>query len=213
MATESPLSEFVRRGYRLGGVVHVGANDGEEIVWYAENGLTPILCFEPHPAAYERLRARYRDAQALPLRIANTALGAETGMLKLYVPADGDDEKTSSRLAVPTDGHDWTRVPVGDQIVLPVTRFDEWCQANHCDITVYDTLVVDVQGMEAEVLDGMGDLLINFEFLCVELSAKPMYVGEAEAQTIVDSLARKGYVRITDIREHDDVLFIKEWLT
>jgi FkbM family methyltransferase len=213
MATESPLSQFITRGYRLGGVVHVGANDGEEIEWYAENGLTPILCFEPHPSAYERLRAKYRDPQRLALRTANTALGAETGMLTLHVPVDGDDEKTSARMPIPTDGHDWTRVPTGTQLVLPVTRFDEWCQLNHCDVTTYDTLVIDVQGMEAEVLDGIGELLINFEFLCIELSAKPVYEGETDATTISEMLERKGYVRLTDIKEHDDVLFIKEWLT
>src|SRR5258708_18888104 len=52
----SGLLPLVERGLYLNlprrGVIHVGANDGAELVWYLDPGLIPMLCFEPNPEAF-----------------------------------------------------------------------------------------------------------------------------------------------------------------
>lgn len=210
MAAESKLSEFVLRGYRLGGVVHVGANDGEEYEWYHDHGMWPVLLIDPLQEAKQRFHERYGSPDGV--RFAVTALAGYSGSISMTIPEDGDDEKTSALEAIPTPGHPWTEIGRGKTIGVPVDRFDAWSTRNAVDVTAYSVLVVDVQGMEQEVLDGFGDLLPSFDFLSIELSETPMYRGEPPACDMIEWLATKGYRQFSDVVPHGDVLFLKEWL-
>ena len=73
----------------------------------------------------------------------------------------------------------------------------------------YGTLVVDVQGMELETLEGFGEHLRHFTYLCIELSAKPVYDGEASAAEVINFLALYGFRQRTIVAEHADVVFSK----
>lgn len=242
------------------GVIHVGANDGAEIQWYLDRSIEPILCFEPNPDAYQRGVSRWQDrpqATFVPL-----ALGADSGMIEMGLPADGDDEKTSHLEPIPTEGHEWTEVPMATRIQVPVMRFDEWVArrtlhipqhlhddtddsesasmltpkrgsaykwgnrgrvfrdvevptarfdevAAQFDITPYGTLVVDVQGMELEVLQGFGLHLETFNVLCVELSQRPIYRGEPAAAEVIEWLGQRGFRQATEVVAHGDVCFLR----
>lgn len=187
------------------GIIHVGANDGAEIDWYIDRGLSPVLCLEPNPAALRRGEERWHDEESVSF--VGLALGAEDYWLDLYVPADGDDEKTSRYLAVPTPGHDWTSVPAADTIRAMQVRFDGLMQSMPINLSQFGTLVVDVQGMELEVLEGFGVYLQAFRYLCVELSESPMYDGEAPAAEVIKFLAERGFRQETPVEPHNDVCF------
>src|SRR5215469_11451905 len=108
--------------YRIRGVVHVGANTGQEFPWYIEHLYLPILGFEPHPAAFEELTRRYSKYAAC-YRIA---LGQENGALELYLPQDGNHERSSKYRPIETVGHDWTKVPMEGCVTVPQFRFDSF---------------------------------------------------------------------------------------
>jgi FkbM family methyltransferase len=184
----------------------VGANDGAEIDWYLTNSCSPVLCFEPHPAAVERARERW---SAWPqVTYVQCALGAENGQVSFTIPADGDDEKTSRYQPIPTPGHDWTLVAAGEQILCPVLRFEDWVNHNHFDLSGFNGLVVDAQGMEQEVLEGFGPYLQSFDFLCVELSRHPVYQGEVAGNDVARWLETRGYRQESPLDQHHDVLFV-----
>lgn len=203
---DSSLKLFTDAGYRFRGLVHVGANDGAEIPFYRQYGASPIICFEPHPEALARATDIWGGEPGIFL--IGCGLSDQSGSVEFIVPIDGDDEKTSRYLPIPTDGHDWTRVAAGERIVRPVMRFDEWARQAHLEVSLFDALVVDVQGMEMEVLQGFGEYLPYFTFLAVEMSEKPMYEGEAPAAEIIHWLDGRGFMRVSEVHEHDDVLFI-----
>ena len=205
---DSNLTGFQTAGYRLSGVVHVGANDGAEIDWYLVNNCSPVLCFVPHPAAVARARERW--AAWPQVTYVQCALGAENGHLAFTVPADGDDEKTSRYTPIPTPGHDWTFVGAGEQILCPVLRFDDWAGRNRFDLSRFNALVVDAQGMELEVLEGFGRYLQSFDFLCIELSQHPIYEGEVAGNDVSRWLQDRGYRQETPLDQHHDVLFVAE---
>lgn len=204
---ESNLIYLRDLGCRFKGLIHVGANDGAEVDWYFANGCTRVICFEPHPDAVQRAVARHRDRQGLSY--IQCALGEEAGSLEFFIPADGDDEKTSRYKPIPTLGHDWTKVPTGASITVPVVRFDDWAARNKLDINDYNTLVIDAQGMELEVLRGFGYYLSVFDYLCIELSHTPVYAGEASAAAVSQYLASQNFHQVSDVKEHDDVMFIR----
>jgi hypothetical protein len=110
---------------------------------------------------------------------------------------------------IETEGHDWTKVPIASEIQVPIIRFDRWVYHHDhvINISAYDTAVTDAQGMELEVLQGLGNLLRGFNFLVVECSATPVYDGEVSAEEVINFLERNGFLRLTDVKEHDDILF------
>jgi FkbM family methyltransferase len=202
---------FIARGYAPKGVVHVGANDGEEIVWYLHSGRVPILGFEPHPdvfrTAYEDFGKEIGDGR---VTLAQYALAKETGSITLRVPvvvADGS-EATKGSSGLPELDLD-SQYAIGRYIQVPMTRFDDWVAMTGHDMSPYDLLVIDVQGMELEVLQGFGDHLQGFNFLMVELSDTPLYQGEAPAAQVGDWLAERGFSRVSPYERHNDVMFIK----
>src|SRR6266571_5183105 len=201
---ETRIEEFTKAGYVIRGVVHVGANDGKELAWYITKNYRPVLAFEPHPQAFIELRKHYWNHALL----WNLALGAENGSLKLNIPEDGDTEKSSKYKTIPTEGHDWTKVRVGSSIEIPLFRFDSWVQNGGIDLSPFNALVIDVQGMELEVLQGFGNYLDKFTLLIVECSEKPVYEGEASTAEVVQWLGVRGYTPISSSEEHGDVLFV-----
>lgn len=194
---------FFENHFRFRGIIHIGANTGQELSWYIEHLYRPILAFEPHPAAFEKLNRVY-SRFATCYRVA---LGEVNGPLKLYLPQDGNHERSSKYFPIETPGHDWTRVPMEDSITVPLYRFDTFVDQSNIDISPYDVAVIDVQGMELEVLKGFGLLLNQFPYLIVECSLSPVYDGEAPAKEIVDFLEERGYKQQTPIQEHDDIVF------
>lgn len=203
---ETKIEQLVDRGYQVRGVVHVGANDGKELSWYVTKNYRPILAFEPHPVAFAELKRRYGNHALL----WNLALGSEAGILTLFIPEDGDTEKSSKYKSIPTDGHEWTKIPVGSTVNVPVTRFDLWIYQGGMDLSPFNTLVVDVQGMEMEVLEGMGLYIDIFDFLIIECSGTPVYDGEQPAHIVVDWLGQHNFIAITPIEEHDDIIFVNQ---
>jgi FkbM family methyltransferase len=200
---EVPVEWLATAGYYIRGIIHIGANDGKELAWYVTKNYRPILAFEPHPRAFEELKKHYWNHALL----WNLALGSENGSLKLYIPEDEDTEKSSKYKAIPTEGHDWTNVPVGNEISVSIARFDLWVIKGGIDLSPFNTVVIDVQGMELEVLQGFGNYLKMFDFLVVECSRVPVYDGEVAAQEVIDWLEENSFMAISPIEGHGDIFF------
>lgn len=201
--TEAKVEWLTENGYHVRGIVHIGANDGKEIAWYITKGYKPVIAFEPHPEAFKQLKEHYwNHAMLWPM-----ALGADNGIITLNIPQDGDTEKSSKYKTIPTEGHDWTQIPAGNTIEVTQARFDLWAIRSGIDLAQINVVVIDVQGMELEVLRGFGHYLSQFEFYIVECSKVPVYDGEASAQQVIDWMEEKGFVPLTPIEEHDDIIF------
>jgi FkbM family methyltransferase len=202
-AVEAPIEWLNQAGYYIKGIIHIGANDGKEIAWYVTKNYRPILAFEPHPEAFAELKKHYWNHALL----WNLALGSENDNLELFIPEDNDTEKSSKYKAIPTKGHDWTNINIGSSIKVPVLRFDAWIHKGGMDLSPFNVVVIDVQGMELEVLEGFGIYLDKFEFLAVECSRVPVYDGEPSAQNVINWLNKRNFMAISPIEDHGDIFF------
>jgi FkbM family methyltransferase len=190
------IGHFTRKGYKIRGVVHVGANDGFEIQFYLALGAELVVAFEPLISASSKLFENY---------------GSDV-RVELFNCALGDHEYWQELTIAPGDGQGSTFLPevtqsfkaAGTQSTL-VRRFDSM----GIDIAPCNTLVVDTQGMELQVLKGFGEQLAHFDFLNIECSRVPLYVGGAPAQEVIDYLAEQGFDQDTPIVDHDDIMFVR----
>ena len=102
--------------------------------------------------------------------------------------------------------------PFIEPVEAKLRRFDVLIQETSPLIPIeqFDCLVVDVQGMELDVLIGMGKYLDNFNFLNIECSQVPTFDHGPSAQQIVNYLADHGFVQDSPIEVHNDVMFINK---
>lgn len=198
------IGRFIKSGYTLHGVVHVGAGDGYEVPFYRELGLDPIICFEPLADARRCFKERNpTETEPLPY-----ALSDFNGTAQLNIaPGDGQDSSLLEEVKPVPD-----RVRRLPQETVEVVRFDTWAGcAGLLDRfwnEVVDTLVIDVQGAELQVLKGLGNWINQFRYLNIECSRVPIYKTGASAQEVIDFLAKAGFTAVTPIQEHDDILFV-----
>lgn len=199
------IGMFTDRGHDIGGVIHVGANDGYEIQFYLAMGIPRIMAFEPLSSAYQLLRDDYRFCGVDCL---NIALGNHNGFEDFYV-TEGDGMGSSFFKPLPEANYSNLK-----HERVRVVRFHDFVRDSKRVLTIkgkllYNTLVVDVQGYELEVLKGFDGHLDNFEFLNIECSRVPIYEGEPTAEEVITYLANFDYVPITPIEDHNDILFMK----
>lgn len=209
------LSHFTVQGFDLNGIIHVGANDGEEMENAHRMGVEHLIAFEPLKSAYDLLVANcgaYTTCFDIGLHNEDTTA-------ELYVTAG--DGKGSSILETNWDHpevlRNWNQgqAAIVGKEEITLRRFDTWIeeqdpqlkhliQAGH-----YDTLQLDTQGNEMEILEGMGEWIRKFKYLAIEISEVPVYKGETPGAEISDWLATQGFLRDSPITAHNDTFFIR----
>jgi FkbM family methyltransferase len=180
------------------GVVHVGANDGYEVQWYQKLALS-ILCFEPLESAVNRFLMEY--AVGIEIELYQMALGNIDGRAKLHVVEGGGGG--SSFLPEPT---------AVDHKIVGMKRWATLVSGGEIITDRFNACVIDVQGMELDVLRGMDEYISAFDYFVIECSAKPIYKGGAYASEVVTFMDRAGFDQISPICPHDDVFFVKKGL-
>lgn len=202
---------FAENGHNIKGVVHVGSHDGYEVEWYLKMGIDNILCFEPYSKAFFDFKEKYvHDISDGKVKIFDIALGCGDYEEELAI-ADGDGQGSTFLPLVSQDKEkSYWHETVGTQ-KAQIRKFTTFLKENPTiDINLYDCLVIDAQGMEMEVLLGMDNLIDKFDYLNIECSRTPIYKGELDAQSIIAWLKEHGFIPISEIEEHNDILFIKD---
>lgn len=173
----------------VSGVIHVGANIGQERDLYARYNLT-VVWIEPIPEVFkvlERNLERHekqkaynylitdRDDQEYAFNIANN-YGASSSILDLELHKDI-----------------WPEVQYVGTIRMKGITLASFAKKENIDLTCYDALVMDTQGSELLVLKGAGDLLRNFSFIKTEVPDFESYRGCCQIDDIEDYLKHFGF--------------------
>lgn len=209
------LSHFTVQGFDLKGIVQAGANDGEEMENAVRLGVENYIAFEPLYGPYSILAKRMVE-ENWPRGYIAVKLGLHNESKNAVLKAtDGDGKGASLFDSVQT--HPEVQANWPDQTVLTGTeevtlvRFDEWADINHFDYNQerFDTLQLDTQGNEMEILEGMGDYLQHFKYLCIELSIEPVYEGETPGAEVAEWLKERGFTLDSPIYAHNDAFFVR----
>jgi len=199
----SRIGEIWKQGYPSKGVIHIGANDGYEVQWYKALGINNIICFEPLKSAFDIFKDKYPD-----VKIYNVALGDKNETRKLNI-ATGDG--CGSTLLKSKTGEKYVGA-----VKVKVATYDDFIEKEKIDISLFDALVIDVQGFEMQVLLGMGKYINNFNRINIEVSKTPQYEGEASGEEILKYLQARGFRALNEVPKkphlhiHSDLLLVKD---
>ncbi len=188
----SRTRDELMRKHDVRAAIDVGASDGAYAKELRAHGFAGrIVSFEPLPESYALLQA---NAAADPRwRAVPVALGAAESTGTLHISG----RSTSSSLLEMNPLHLQVAPESGTvgEATVQIARLDD-LYAELDLIGEALLLKLDVQGYEAEVLDGARETLSHVGVLEVELSFAPLYEGQPLFAELLAQLSESGFVLV-----------------
>ena len=171
------------------GVIHVGANVGQERDLYRRYGLE-VLWIEPIPDVFVRLRA---NIAAYPRQRALERLVTDRDDEIYEFNVASNDGESSSILPLKEHHDVWPEVRFTRTIKLKSSTLATLLARENVDAARYDALVMDTQGSELLVLRGAEPVLEHFRFIKTEVPDFEAYAGCARLEDIERFMRERGY--------------------
>lgn len=192
----APYDEKVNRFLKHAkGVIHVGANEGQERIIYRQYGV-PAIWIEPVPDTFERLTKNIADfPNQKAYRYLVTDKDGDERAMHIVDARDGDGEASSIfaekmvRQMFP-----WTKQRGG--FLSPTISLDTMVKRESINLDDYDTLILDVQGAELLVLQGASEVLDRMNFVRAEVADFDAYEGGCQSKDIDEFLTARGLYRV-----------------
>ncbi len=175
------------------GVVHVGANVGQERELYRRYDLD-VLWIEPLPDVFATLAA---NIAGFPRQRAIECLVTDRDDAPYEFNVANNGGESSSILALKQHRDLWPKVDFTTKITLRSSTLATLLARERIDALRYDALVMDTQGSELLVLQGAEPVLEHFRFIKTEVPDFEAYEGCAQLDDIARFLTARGYDELT----------------
>ncbi len=180
---EHPLLDDVQ------GVVHVGANIGQERKTYARKGLN-VLWVEPIPEVFEKLKHNIR---AFPNQQAIHALVTDVDGAEYEFNVSNTGGVASSILKLGECQKLWPNVKFTSVAKYKSLTLPTLMQQAQADVNDYQALMLDTQGSELLILRGAVPILSYFKYVKVEVPDFPSYEGCVEVNELGDFMTENNF--------------------
>lgn len=201
---------FPKYGIRPTGVLHIGANVGEEAPIYHELGIQNACFVEANPEIFPKLESHLNTfCDKGRIYIALNLCASDTDGEEVNFHVSNNGSQSSSILELGTHKQQHPEVHYVKDIPMKTVRMDSIIAEDNFD---YDFLNVDVQGAEEKVLRGMGDRLNRFKWLYLEVNKAEVYKGCPHVNDLDLFLNGFGFKRVETanwIGDWSDALYIK----
>ncbi len=204
-----PFTELQRK-YNINptGVVHVGANIGEEIPEYHKIGVQKMIWIEANPEIYKKLVA---NADPYPDIICFNECVSDVDGQEVVFHIANNAGQSSSFLELGTHKQMHPDVKYIKDLKLKTVRLDTLLNGLDSD---YDFLNCDLQGSEGYALRGLGDMLNQFKYLYLECNKAELYKGCMQIDEMDEYLKKFGFKRVETLwcgnTMWGDCLYLKE---
>jgi len=177
----------------LRGVIHVGANVGQERRRYDAWRL-PVLWVEPIPEVFATLLANIAD---YPDQRAARALVADVAGNEVDFYVSNNRGESSSMLDLAEHKDIWPTVGYERTLRLTTTTLVDVVRDVGLDMDRYNGLVMDTQGSELLVLKGAVALLSRFDFVKVEVADFESYKGCCQLPELAAFMTAQGFTEFS----------------
>ena len=172
------------------GVIHVGANTGQERKVYDRFGLN-VIWVEPIPEVFAQLVANIVE---YPKQRAIEALITERDGDRHTLNVASNGGASSSILALHEHKDVWPDVSYVRSVDLVSSTLSSLLGKADVDWNQFDVLVMDTQGAELLVLRGAVDLLPRFRFIKTEVADFEAYKNCTQGDEMETFLAQYLFV-------------------
>lgn len=176
----------------ISGVIHVGANIGQESTLYDNLGLD-VIWFEPIPDIYEQLKS---NIQKYKNQIAYNFLLTDLDDKEYDFKVSNNAGESSSILDMGLHKKIWPSIGFSGSIKIKSKKLSSFIKTNNVNLECYQALILDTQGSELLVLRGCSDYLNNFKYIKVEVADFESYIGCPRPEEVESYLIQFGFKEI-----------------
>lgn len=175
---------------RVRGIIHVGANAGQEREIYASHGLSAIW-IEPNSAVFDQLQ---KNLLTFPRqRALRYLISGEDGKEYDFHIANNSGE-SSSILDLNLHRDIWPDVAFESTVRLRSVTLDALVERGEIDPAKFQALILDTQGSELLVLQGASRLLRSLQFIKTEAADFEAYSNCAKVDDLIAHLRPHGFL-------------------
>jgi FkbM family methyltransferase len=171
------------------GVIHVGANVGQERQLYADRGLA-VLWIEPIPNVFATLVENIRGE---PRQRAINALLLDKDDVEHVFHVASNDGASSSIFEFHMHADIWPEITYVDDLTMRSSTLPSVLKREGVEPSEYDALVLDTQGSELLVLRGAEWILGGFRYIQTEAADFESYRDGALASQIKSFMKDHGF--------------------
>ncbi len=173
----------------LSGVVHVGANVGQERHLYQHYGLN-VLWVEPIPDIFAELQNNIRSYAK---QQACQALVTDVEDQSYQFNIANNKGASSSILAFKKHKDIWPDVDYTTTVTMTSVTLDSLFKQQQIKPSDYQALIMDTQGTELLVLKGGLEVLTHFQYIKTEVPDFEAYEGCCQLVEMNHFMATQGY--------------------
>jgi FkbM family methyltransferase len=180
----------------VSGVIHVGANTGQEAPIYSALGLR-VVWVEPIPEVFTTLQLNLRKH---PRQAAFQCLLSDRDDAEYAFHVANNAGASSSILEMKRHKEVWPDVSYERTINMPSLALPSFIKRNSINLDDFDALVLDTQGSEYLILQGAIPILNAFRFIKTEVPDFEAYVGCCQLGEMNLFLKKYGFRQISKHR-------------
>jgi len=185
---------FARHRIAPRGVIHIGANEGQEYEKYRKAGIEKVVFVEADPATFERLSGRFTGNP--DVTCVQTAISDRSGTTSFTRMSE---DQSNSILPPKLHLEVYSSIHVVDTVEIATETLDAMVRRLDLDASAYNVLAIDVQGAELHVLKGAQPLLRRFDAIVTEVNYAELYDGCGLIWDIDDFLEQNGFRRAEEV--------------
>ena len=178
---------------KITGVVHVGANTGQEIKLYAQYGLS-VVWIEPIPDVFEKLQS---NLKGVPGQVALQGLVTDRDNAEYHFHLASNNGASSSILDLNLHQDIWPDISFEKTIELHSKTLSSLLKENNVTLSDYDMLIIDTQGSELLVLKGAIPILHHFRYIQTEVPDFEAYKDCCQLKDLQLFLSQYGYREVS----------------
>jgi FkbM family methyltransferase len=173
----------------VSGIIHVGANAGQERELYARHNLN-VIWIEPIPEVFAKLQ---RNLRKFPRQRAFQYLVTEKDDEEYQFHIANNSGASSSIFDFKLHTEIWPEVKFERTVPLKSITLATMVEQEQIDLTEHDALIMDTQGSELLVLRGAESILHHFRYVKTEAADFESYSGCCQVADIAEFLLSRGY--------------------
>ena len=175
---------------KISGIIHVGANEGQERFYYAACGLH-VIWVEPIPEVFQRLQD---NIQNYSKQKAYQYLLTDQNDTEHEFRVIGDDGESSSIYALAQHQDIWPEIQTVKTLAIKSKTLPTMLANENIDLSNYQGLVLDTQGSELLVLRGSQNILSRFTYIKAEAADFNAYEGCCQLNELVAFLKKYSFI-------------------
>ena len=174
------------------GIVHVGADVGQEVAQYFNYGFKSIILVEANPERYQVLLSKFGSDPRI--RIFNYAICDKRGTIDFHIHTSrSGSTEPASILPMKRFNEIVKTLHTAKTIQVPAITLDALFEENQIALGDYNFLNIDIQGAELLAFWGARKLLASVDVIVSEVNVVEMYEGGALEGDLVKFLEHEGF--------------------